>query len=104
MPNAFNFAASPFDCLNPDEQRLVRDSVDVAYFPEGETILEVGSVPTHLFVVIKGFVTQFEGSEATTTYGPDDCFDGRGLVAALAIVAGAVATIRIQYWRLLRGA
>ena len=81
MPNAFNFAASPFDCLNPDEQRLVRDSVDVAYFPEGETILEVGSVPTHLFVVIKGFVTQFEGSEATTTYGPDDCFDGRGLVA-----------------------
>jgi CBS domain-containing protein len=51
MPNAFNFAASPFDCLNPDEQRLVRDSVDVAYFPEGETILEVGSVPTHLFVV-----------------------------------------------------
>lgn len=81
MPNAFNFSASPFDCLNPDEQRLVRDSVDVAYFPEGETILEVGASPTHLFVIIKGFVSQLEGNEVTTTYGPDDCFDGRGLVA-----------------------
>ncbi len=35
MPNAFNFAASPFDCLTPDEQALVRDGVDIAYFPEG---------------------------------------------------------------------
>ncbi|MFO1278875.1 MAG: putative nucleotidyltransferase substrate binding domain-containing protein [Burkholderiaceae bacterium] len=81
MPNAFNFSASPFDCLNPDEQRLVRDSVDVVYFPEGETILEVGTAPTHLFVIIKGFVSQLEGNEVTTTYAPDDCFDGRGLVA-----------------------
>ncbi len=81
MPNAFNFSASPFDCLNPDEQRLVRDSVDVVYFREGETILEVGSAPTHLFVIIKGYVTQLDGNEVTTTYGPDDCFDGRGLVA-----------------------
>ena len=81
MPNAFNFSASPFDCLNPDEQRLVRNSVDVVYFREGETILDLGIVPTHLFVVIKGYVTQLEGSEVTTTYGPEDCFDGRSLVA-----------------------
>ncbi len=81
MPNAFNFSASPFDCLNPDEQRLVRNSVDIVYFPEQETILDVGTVPTHLFVIIKGYVTQVEGDEVITTYGPDDCFDGRGLVA-----------------------
>ena len=81
MPNAFNFSASPFDCLNPDEQRLVGNSVDVVYFREGETILDVGVAPTHLFVIIKGYVTQLEGSEVATTYGPDDCFDGRGLVA-----------------------
>ena len=81
MPNAFNFSASPFDCLNPDEQRLVRGSVDIAYFPQGETILDIGISPTHLFVIIKGFVTQLEGDEVITTYGPDDCFDGRGLVA-----------------------
>lgn len=81
MPNAFNFSASPFDCLTPDEQRLVRNSVDVTYFPAGQTILDVGTVPTHLFVIIKGFVTQFDGQDVTTTYGPDDSFDGRGLVA-----------------------
>ena len=81
MPNAFNFFASPFDCLTTDEQRLVRDSVDVAYYPEGSSILDVGTAPTHLFVIIKGFVTQYEGDEVITTYGPDDTFDGRGLVA-----------------------
>jgi CBS domain-containing protein len=82
MPNAFNFSASPFDCLTPDQQRLVRDSVDVVYYPEGASILDVGTVPTHLFVIIKGFVTQYDGDEVITTYGPDDTFDGRGLVAA----------------------
>ena len=81
MPNAFNFSASPFDCLNADEQRLVRASVDIAYFSERKTILDVGVVPTHLFVIIKGYVTQLEGDEVITSYGPDDCFDGRGLVA-----------------------
>ena len=81
MPNAFNFSASPFDCLNPDEQRLVKDSVDIAYFPEGQTILDIGVSPTHLFVIIKGFVTQLDGDEVINTYRPDDCFDGRGLVA-----------------------
>ena len=81
MPSAFNFSASPFDCLTLDEQRLVQDSVDIAYFPQGETILALGAQPTHLFVIIKGFVQQFDGSEVVTTYRPDDCFDGRGLVA-----------------------
>ena len=81
MPGAFNFSASPFDCLSLDEQRLVQDNVDVAYFPAGETILALGAQPSHLFVIIKGFVQQFDGTEAVTTYGPDDCFDGRGLVA-----------------------
>ncbi len=81
MPNAFNFAESPFDSLSPDEQRLVRDSVDIAYFPIGETILDVGVTPTHLFVIIKGVVHQYEGNEVSNVYGINDCFDGRGLVA-----------------------
>ena len=81
MPNAFNFSASPFDSLGPAEQRLVRNSVDIAYFRAGETILDLGTVPSHLFIVIKGLVHQYEGGELINTYGVDDCFDGRGLVA-----------------------
>ena len=84
MPNAFRFSSSPFDCLTPDQQRLVRDSVDVAYYPQGQTILDVGQAPAHLWVIIKGFVTQYDGDEVITTYGPDDTFDGRGLVAGKA--------------------
>jgi CBS domain-containing protein len=81
MPNAFNFAASPFDCLTQEQQRLVRDHVDVAYFRSDEVILDVGAAPTHLFVIIKGHVAQYDGDEQVATYGPDDSFDGRGLVA-----------------------
>ena len=81
MPNAFNFSASPFDCLNSQEQQLVKDSVDIAYFKEGEIILDIGSTPTHLFIPIKGFVRQLENGEEVAVYGPDDCFDGRGLMA-----------------------
>ena len=81
MPNAFNFSASPFDCLNTQEQKLVRDSVDIAYFKKGEVVLDLGSTPTHLFIPIKGFVQQLENGEEVAIYGPDDCFDGRGLMA-----------------------
>jgi CBS domain-containing protein len=81
MPSAFNFAESPFDCLDRSEQQLVRDSVDIAYFRSGETVLEPGAQPTHLFVIVKGVVRQHDGIETTHTYGPNDTFDGRGLVA-----------------------
>ena len=81
MPNAFDFSASPFDCLDADEQRIVRDSVDIAYFRADETLLDPGIEPSHLFVVIKGHVTQLDGDEPVTTFGPSDCFDGRSLVA-----------------------
>jgi CBS domain-containing protein len=103
MPSAFNFSASPFDCLTLEEQRLVRDSVDVAYFPQGETILALGAQPTHLFVIIKGFVQQFDGNEALTTFGPDDCFDGRGLVAGK-VSSRFVATEEVVAYQLAKQA
>lgn len=43
MPNAFNFSASPFDCLSTDEQALVRSNVDIAYFQPQAVVLEVGA-------------------------------------------------------------
>lgn len=84
MPNAFNFNASPFDCLDGSERQLVRDHVDIAYFREGAVLLDAGQQAQHLFVVIKGHVRQLDGDELVDTLGPDDCFDGRALVAGQA--------------------
>jgi len=81
MPSAFNFNASPFDCLTADERLLVRENLDIAYFREGETILDRDADATHLFVVIKGHVVQRDADEVVATFGPDDSFDGRSLVA-----------------------
>ena len=39
MPNAFNFMASPFDCLDAAEQQVVRDNVDIAYFRADDLLL-----------------------------------------------------------------
>ena len=99
MPTAFNFAASPFDCLDADERDLVRRSVDIEYFREGAVILAPGQEPTHLFVLIKGHVQQWDGDEQQGSYGPDDCFDGRALVAGQAssrfVAAEEVVTYRL---------
>lgn len=84
MPSAFNFSASPFDCLSPNERQLVRDSIDIAYFRDGEMLLEPGRDATHLFVVVKGRVRELDGDEVVASYGADDCFDGRSLVAGRA--------------------
>ncbi len=97
MPNAFNFAASPFDCLSAEEQSLVRNNVDIAYYPLGAVVLDVGDAPEHLFVIIKGYVTQTEGDEVLATYGPEDCFDGRGLVAARVSSRFTVAEELVAY-------
>ncbi|MGQ0711879.1 MAG: DUF294 nucleotidyltransferase-like domain-containing protein [Rhodoferax sp.] len=105
MPNAFHFAASPFDTLTPEEQRLVRAGVDVVYFPQGQTILGVGESPRQLYILIKGFVTEYDGDDPVATYGPDDSFDGRALVAGRAshrfvateeVVAYALAQPTVQ--------
>src|SRR5690349_1429799 len=97
MPNAFNFLASPFDCLTAAEQRIVRDNVDIAYFPQDETILAPGIEPLHLLVVIKGHVSQFDGHELVASFGPDDCFDGRALVAGRASSRFVAATEVVAY-------
>jgi len=97
MPNAFNFAVSPFDCLTPEEQALVRNGVDIAYFPEGAVVLDRGMAPTHLFVIIKGHVKQTEGEQLLASYGPEDCFDGRALVAGRASSRFVVVEEMVAY-------
>ncbi len=81
MPKSFNFNAVPFDGLTGEQQRWVRDSVDIDYYPAGQVILSQGAEPTHLFVIIKGHVQQTEHGEVVCVYSKDECFDGRGLIS-----------------------
>ncbi len=81
MPSAFNFSISPFDALSPEQQRALRASLDIAYYPEGQLILDSGAEPAHLWVNIKGHVAQYEGDELVSSFGPEDVWDGRALVS-----------------------
>ncbi len=103
MPNAFNFAISPFDCLTSEQRLLVRNSVDIDSVPAGQVMLAAGEVPSHLFVLIQGYVQQWLGDELLATYGPDDFFDGRGLLAGKASHR-FVAVEEVLAYRLSRAA
>lgn len=84
MPNGFDFSVSPFDALTPAQQHLVQASVDITYYPAGTVILDVGATPSHLWVNIKGHVTEYEGEEIVGSCGVNDVWDGRALVAGRA--------------------
>lgn len=103
MPHAFNFSASPFDCLSQQEQQLVQHSVTVLDFQPGQTILDPHSVPTHLFVLISGQVAQQDGDDISSTYGPGDSFDARGLVAGR-VSSRFVAVNAVQAYQLAHAA
>ncbi len=99
VPSDFDFTISPFDCLGSDERRLVRDSVDVQRFDAGQTMLECGAAPGHLFIVASGSVQQWSAGERMATHGPHASFDGRALFAGRAgsrfVAAEAVLAYRL---------
>ena len=102
MPNDFNFTISPFDCLNGEQQHLLRQHLTMAAVPEGQVLLAPGEVPAHLFVLVRGHVQQWDGDELVASFGPDDSFDGRALVAGKAshrfVAAEPVRTWTRRRW------
>jgi CBS domain-containing protein len=103
VPNPFDFAHSPFDCLTGEQQALVRRHLQHQPMAAGQVLLAPGDAPAHLFVLIQGHVQQWDGDELLASYGPDDCFDGRALVAGKASHR-FVAADDGQLWRLDRAA
>lgn len=81
MPSSFDFSHAPFDCLTAHERKLVKDTVDIAYYPQGSLILGPDMVATHVHVVIKGHVQHIEAGEVVSVYGPDDFFAARAAMA-----------------------
>lgn len=81
MPSAFDFRHPPFNCLNPNERKLVQDNVDIAYYKPDTVILHPDMPATHVHVVIKGHVQHVESGEVVAVYGPDDFFGARAAMA-----------------------
>ena len=80
MPKAFDFSAAPFDRLRPGEAERLRSAIDIAFFGEGETILEAGAVPDNLVIIMKGLVEALDGERPVDRFGPGECFDSGILV------------------------
>jgi len=80
MPAAFDLDNPPFDRLTAPEHETLRQSLDIAYYRPGETIIAQGVAADSLFIVIKGAVEERAGDELMALLGPKDTFDSHALV------------------------
>ncbi|SMC26197.1 CBS domain-containing protein [Andreprevotia lacus DSM 23236] len=81
MAQLFDFRHPPFDSLSDVDHRRVESAADLAYFPAGSTVMAAGSPVDSLFVIAKGQMAEFEGSECRTVYGAQDSVDPRALIS-----------------------
>lgn len=80
---AFIAAIPPFDrLLEADLERMVQ-SVDIAYFKAGETLIPASTVPEHLFIIIKGLVHELQEEEKVSAYTVQDSFNPLALIENL---------------------
>ncbi|WP_293264106.1 DUF294 nucleotidyltransferase-like domain-containing protein [Neptunomonas sp.] len=63
MPSSFNMDNLPFSLLDDREQALLRQTLDIGYFQKDEVIMQAGSVPEGVYVVLKGKVSESEVHE-----------------------------------------
>lgn len=90
MPVNFDFAIPPFEHLTAAERRKLQAAADTAYFRPGEVLFRAGEEPSHLYVLIKGLVSEKAGDEVITVYGAGD------LVGAAALAGPATAAAEVQ--------
>lgn len=79
MPNKFNTHSPPFDRLNDVERDQLMKALDVAYYREGDIILEANKESEYLHILIKGAVEERseDGQEVFAHYAAEDIFDVR---------------------------
>jgi CBS domain-containing protein len=95
----FSFDAPPFDCLNPEQQALVRGSLRRVSFAKDTVILTPDMEAAHVYVLLKGHVQQMEAGEVVAVYGPPDFFAFRAVMAGRA--SGVLQALDdVQAWQL----
>ena len=91
----FRFDLAPFDTLNAGQRRWLLDRCATLQAADGQTLQPADQPPSRLFVLISGQAHHLQGDELRAEFGPDDCFDGRALLAGRAgqrlVAAGPVS-------------
>ncbi|NBI55127.1 DUF294 nucleotidyltransferase-like domain-containing protein [Photobacterium alginatilyticum] len=79
MPDKFDTSLPPFDRLSNEQQSLLTEALDVAYYRAGDIIIDAEEPCSQLYIIIKGSVeeTSADGKEIFAHYTGDDMFDVR---------------------------
>ena len=81
MPKSFDTKSPPFDRLNEDQAAELVASLDIGYWPKGETILLRGASSDHYHVVLKGTVEEHDDEgHIVAVLGPKETFGARAVV------------------------
>lgn len=73
----------PFDKLQQSELQTVADAMDIVYFKKGEYVIQQGTSPDALYIIIKGIVQEInDDEEMVSVYVAQDSFDAMSLLDA----------------------
>jgi len=90
MPVALDFSIPPFERLTAEERRKLAAAADIAFLQPGEALIQAGEAPAHLYLIVKGLVSEHAGGDVITVYGAGD------LVGAGALAAPAPASVEVR--------
>jgi CBS domain-containing protein len=90
MPVALDFSTPPLERLTEEERRKLAASTDIVFLQPGEVLFRAGEAPTHLYLIVKGLVSEWAGRDVIAVYGAGD------LVGAAALAAPAPATAEVR--------
>ncbi|MCV6637526.1 putative nucleotidyltransferase substrate binding domain-containing protein [Candidatus Albibeggiatoa sp. nov. NOAA] len=77
---AFIGAIAPFDRLRPNELESVAEAMDIAYYKQGDRLIERNSAPEYLFIIIKGVVQEIDNDGVASVHVSQDMFDAMALI------------------------
>jgi len=90
MPVALDFTIPPLQHLTAEQRRKLEAAADVAFLRPGEVLIQAGEAPAHLYLIVKGLVSEHAGEDVITVHGAGD------LVGASALAAPAPATAEVR--------
>ena len=87
MPVALDFSIPPFDCLNAEQRRKLAAAADVAFLRPGEVLFREGETPAHLYLIVKGLVSERAGNDVITVRGTGDLVGADALATPTPVTA-----------------